>query len=109
MTNGEGREWLRSNTGMELPDDAKIEADKEEQKQMQQDGIDKDGEVDKLGKKMERLIIEHNMAKEHERLKERMEQKFELINKATKEKDEDLANTRIRALEKIIEKVEALG
>lgn len=109
-TKNEGREWDRSNLGSELPDDDKIEADEIEQKDMQQQQLDKkDEEVDKLGKKIERLIIEHNLNKENTRLKERMEHKLSLIKRANEDNKEDLAQTRITALEKIIEKVEALG
>jgi len=110
ISNSEYREWLRSNTGMELPDDDKIEQDDEEQKDLQIKQLDKkDKEVDDLEKKVERLIIEHNLEKENIRLKERMEQKLSLIKKANKEEREDLAQKRITALEKIIEKVEKLG
>lgn len=39
MSKDEAREWLRVNTGMELPDDDIIQQQDEEQKQMQQDQI----------------------------------------------------------------------
>jgi len=109
----EGREWDRENIGVELTDDKGIE-DKEnemnKQNELAQKELNsKDKEIDSLGKKVERLIIEHNLSKEHVKLKERMQHKFELINQANKENNNKLTQSRIKQLEKIIEKVDELG
>jgi len=107
MTTNEGREWLRVNTGTELPDDDQIEQDKIDKQDMAQQKMDQN--FDKINKKVERLIIEQDMAKENVKLKERLERKIELINEAIDKKEQDLAQKRIQALEKIIEKVEDIG
>ena len=109
-TKNEGREWDRTNLGVELPDDDVIQQDEQDQKDMDNKAMDnKAKDVKKLESQVEKLIITHNMEKEHVKLKERMQDKLSLISRAMKEDKETLANTRIRALEKIIEKVEALG
>jgi len=109
----EGREWDRENIGVELPDDETIQAKEDEmnkQNELAQKDLDsKDEEINSLGKKVERLIIEHNLSKENVKLKERMQHKFELINQANKENNDKLAQSRIKALEKIISKVDELG
>ena len=112
-TKSEGREWDRENIGVELPDDDEIKSKEDEMNKQnelaQKDMDNKDKEIDNLGKKVERLIIEHNLSKENVKLKERMQHKFELINKANKENNDKLAQTRIESLEKIIAKVDELG
>jgi hypothetical protein len=112
-TKSEGREWDRENIGVELPDDDEIKSKEDEMNKQnelaQKDLNNKDKEIKSLGKKVERLIIEHNLSKENVKLKERMQHKFELINQANKDKNNKLAESRIKSLEKIIEKVDELG
>lgn len=109
MTVGEGRDWLRVNTGMELPDDAELEKKAEEDEQMAKDIQVQGEQATELKDKVERLIIKHDLSNDNEKLKESMEKKIGLINKAIENNKESLAQKRILALEKIIEKVEKLG
>jgi len=109
MTKMEAREWLRVNTGMDLPDDDIIKQKEDEEQQMKQQALDNKDKSNGLEKKVEKLIAEQNMASENEKLKERMERKIELIKEAIEKDKQDLAQKRIKTLEKIIEKVEELG
>ena len=116
-TVNEGREWDRTNLGVELPDDAQLEQEKEEEKQAQEEekqmmlakNNDKDNKVNNLQKKVEKLISEHALTRENEKLREQMERKIELIREALDKNKEELAEKRTQALEKIIKKVEDLG
>ena len=109
MTINEGRGWLRVNTGMELPDDKELEQKAEEDDQIAKDVQAQGEQATELKDKVESLIIKYDLSKENEKLAESMEKKIGLINKAIESNKESLAQKRILALEKIIEKVEKLG
>ena len=109
MSIGEGREWLRTNTGLELPDDDILKQEEEENKQIVQDVQAQGEQATELKDKVESLIIKYDLSKDNEKLAESMEKKIGLINKAIESNKESLAQKRILALEKIIEKVEKLG
>ena len=101
MTKMEAREWLRTNTGMELPDDDKIEAEEEEQKQMQKDQMNK---VKKLESQVKQFYKDAEDSKNLQELQEKFDSKLTQIREAIKLDKDKLADRRIKTLETLLKK-----
>jgi len=113
ITLREVRDWFASNTGMELDEKemkdllAKADFQQDAKDMMNQNKFGK--QVDDLEHKIEMIKQDSKLSKQSHELEEKLERKIELVKDAIKEDKDDLARRRIRALEKIIEKVDEIG
>lgn len=105
MTINEGREWLRENVGMELPDDDKIEQKEEEERQATQ----MQNKVSDLESKISQLALDKNTDDKIQALHEKMERKLNMVKEAKEKDDKLLFKRRERVLEKLIKEAESLG
>lgn len=95
ITINEGRMWLRDNTGMELPDDDKIEDKQEQEDELQT-------KVNDLESKVKQFSITVDTDTKLREIQEKMEHKLIKVKEAVTSDQESLAQRRIKSLEKII-------
>jgi hypothetical protein len=105
MTANEGREWLRENTGMKLPDDDKIEQKEEEDKQ----AFQMQGKVNDLESKIEQLSLDKNTDDKLQAMHEKLEKKLDMVKEAKESEDKLLFKRREKVLTKLIKEAETLG
>lgn len=94
------REWLKTNTGLDLPDDNEIIQAVQDEKQMQKDRFEQEGQaMDAKVKDLESTI--KGIAKDVA-ISEKLDQKISEIKKQIDENNQGVANKKIRKLEEII-------
>lgn len=105
MTINEGREWLRQNTGMELPDDAQLEQEAQEDKEAEE----MQNKVNKLESKLEKISFDQSTDNKLKEMQETMERKLNMVKEALEKDNKTLFKRREKVLEKLIMEAEKFG
>ena len=84
---------------MELPDDAKIEAEEEEQKRQDK----QQNKIDDMESKIKQFSLNLDNDSKLREIQDKMEHKLNMVKEAVQKDNDSLAQRRINALEKIIE------
>jgi hypothetical protein len=114
ITIDELREWYRDNTGIDLPDDAGIKQMMDEEKQREQDEFDMqakamDNKVNDLKSKVEQFVQSKDHDDKMVKMSADMADKITKIREAIDANNQGIANRKIKALEKFIERAEKIG
>jgi DNA-binding transcriptional MerR regulator len=106
MTVKEGRDWLRENTGMELPDDEALEQEKEEEDQQKQQMQNK---IEKLENKLDTIKTNTQSEQKLKEIEDKIQHKLELLKEAMDNNKESLFKRREKVLDKMLDEASRLG
>lgn len=101
MTINEGRSWLRDNTGMELPDDAELQAEKDEQDA-------KEDEVDNLKGEIQKSKQDKAQSEQVDKMVSKLDRKMAMLEEAAQNNNESLFKSREKSLKKLMEEFEKI-
>lgn len=114
------RDWLKTNVGIDLFDDDEVlgaiqqarnmmaQADQNDDKQ-QQFQQQQEESIKLLESKIDRVKQENDWGQKQKDIEEKLNRKLELVKDAMAESKEKLYKTRIKALEKLIERADKIG
>jgi len=107
MTPNEVREWLRENTGMELPDDDVLQADKEREQSMEDEQrAQMNKKVDSLESKLTKISFEKDADTKLLEMQSTLEHKMDMVKQAAEDNNKALFKRREKVLERLIMEAE---
>lgn len=106
ITIQETRDWFRTNTGMELPDDDQVLQNILDATQ-QNDAMN--NKVDELESKVKQISFEQSADSKLQEMQKKLEHKLNMVKEAAQKNNESLFKRRERLLEKLIEEADKLG